>query len=157
MNEVAGTKRAPASLPPARESAIAAARAAAEKKAFDVRILEVGSLIVITDYFVVASGTTERQVRTIVGEVEKTLAAAGLRAIRREGEHEGRWVLLDFGDVVVHVFANEERQYYELERLWKDAPEISWSDAMDGGAEAETGSSSSSSGSAPAGSVRARG
>lgn len=117
-------------IPGSRELAIAAARAAAGKKASDVLILEVRDLIVITDYFVIASGATDRQVRAIVEEVERTLTAAGLRPVRREGEREGRWVLLDFVDVVVHVFAQEERDYYELERLWKDAPQVPWEEGV---------------------------
>ncbi len=124
-------KRRVESLPDGRVAAITAARAASEKKAFDVRILEVGSMIFITDYFVIASGATERQVKTIVEEVERALNTIGLRVLRREGEHELRWVLLDFGDVVVHVFTNEDRQYYELERLWKGAADISWNDDVD--------------------------
>jgi ribosome-associated protein len=91
-----------------------------------VVVLGVRDLIVITDYFVIASGATERQVRTIVQAVEEAAAEAGVKAIRREGERAGRWVLLDFADVVVHVFTREEREYYELERLWKDAPRQEW-------------------------------
>lgn len=83
-------------------------------------------LIVITDYFVIASGATERQVRTITDAVEKVLSERGVKAIRREGVEQGRWALVDFGDIVVHVFTNEERDYYELERLWKDAPRVRW-------------------------------
>lgn len=89
-------------------------------------MLEVRDLIVITDYFVIASGATDRQVRTIADEVEKVLAERDLKPVRREGEREGRWVLLDFVDVVVHVFVDEDRRYYELERLWKDAPRVGW-------------------------------
>lgn len=106
--------------------AIAAARASADKKASDVVVLDVRDLIVITDYFVIASGATARQVRTIVDEVERVLTKAGYRPVRREGAQEGGWVLLDFVDIVVHVFTDEERAYYELERLWKDAPRIGW-------------------------------
>lgn len=112
-----------------REVAVAAARAASEKQASDIRILDVSRQIVIIDHFVIASGATERQVRTIVDEVEKALAGLGRKPLRREGERDGRWVLLDLGDVVVHVFVEEERRYYELERLWKDAGEIEWSEA----------------------------
>lgn len=89
-------------------------------------MLEVRDLIVITDYFVIASGTSDRQVRTIIDEVEKVLSGKGVKAIRREGRAGGRWVLLDFVDLVVHVFTREEREYYELERLWKDAPRVRW-------------------------------
>lgn len=109
-----------------REAAVAAARSASAKQAESVAILDVHGLIVITDYFVIASGETERQVRTIVEEVEKALRDLGRKPVRREGETEGRWVLLDYVDVVVHVFADEEREYYDLERLWRDAPRVDW-------------------------------
>jgi ribosome-associated protein len=107
---------------------LAAARAAAAKQAEDVSILDVHGLIVITDYFVICSGGTERQVRTIVEEVERGLRELGRKPIRREGETELRWVLLDYVDVVVHVFAEEEREYYDLERLWRDAPRVALED-----------------------------
>jgi ribosome-associated protein len=111
-----------------REAAVAAARAAAAKQAEHITILDVHGLIVITDYFVICSGTTERQVRTIVEEIEKALRELGRKPVRREGESEGRWVLLDYVDLVVHVFAEEEREYYDLERLWGDAPRSAWED-----------------------------
>lgn len=110
-----------------------AARAAADKKASDVVVLEVRDLIVITDYFVIASGATERQVRTIVDSVEKALAEKGFKPLRREGMEQGRWALLDFVDIVVHVFTSEERDYYELERLWKDAPRLRWEEPVRSG------------------------
>jgi ribosome-associated protein len=109
-----------------REVAIAAARAAAAKQGTGLVILDVRDLIVITDYFVIATGTSDRQTRTIVEEVERSLRAEGTRPVRREGVTEGRWVLLDYVDVVVHVFAEEEREYYGLERLWRDAPRVEW-------------------------------
>ena len=111
-----------------REAGVAAARAAAAKQAEHITILDVHGLIVITDYFVICSGTTERQVRTIVEEIEKALRELGRKPVRREGESEGRWVLLDYVDLVVHVFAEEEREYYDLERLWGDAPRSAWED-----------------------------
>jgi ribosome-associated protein len=111
-----------------REAAVAAARSASAKQAEGVAILDVHGLIVITDFFVIASGETDRQVRTIVEEVEKTLRDLGRKPVRREGETEGRWVLLDYVDVVVHVFADEEREYYDLERLWRDAPRVEWNE-----------------------------
>jgi ribosome-associated protein len=107
-----------------RQAALAAARAAGDKQATDVAILDVHGLIVITDYFVIASGSTGRQVRTIVEEVERALRELDRKPVRREGETEGRWVLLDYVDVVVHVFAEEEREFYDLERLWRDAPRL---------------------------------
>lgn len=105
---------------------MAAARAAADKQAEDIVILDVHELIVITDLFVVCTGTSDRQVRTLVEEIEKALRALGYKPVRREGEHESRWVLLDYVDVVVHVFAPEERVFYDLERLWRDAPRVGW-------------------------------
>ncbi len=112
-----------------KEVAVAAARAASAKQAEDVVILDVRDLIVITDYFVIASGSSDRQVRTLHEEVEKALKAVGVRPVRREGTTEGRWVLLDYVDVVVHVFADEQRDYYDLERLWRDAPRVPWEDS----------------------------
>jgi ribosome-associated protein len=116
-------------LPESKVVAIAAARAAAAKQGADISILDVHELIVITDYFVIASGSSDRQVKTIVEEIEKDLRQQGVRPVRREGEVENRWVLLDYVDVVVHVFAEEEREYYDLERLWGDAPRLRWGEA----------------------------
>jgi ribosome-associated protein len=113
-------------LTASRELAIAAARAAASKNARDILILDVGKLIVITDYFVIASGATDRQVKTVAEEIRRALAEMEVKPVRREGEREGRWVLLDFVDFVAHVFRDEERQYYGLERLWGDAREVAW-------------------------------
>ncbi|MEX2420329.1 MAG: ribosome silencing factor [Actinomycetota bacterium] len=118
-----------ADLAGSRAIALVAARAAAAKQAEDVAILDVHDLIVITDYFVICSGHSEPQVKTIVEEVEKAVRELGERPIRREGEADNRWVLLDYIDVVVHVFAEEEREYYDLERLWRDAPRVEVSDA----------------------------
>lgn len=107
-----------------RQKALRAAQAASAKKAEDIVVLDVQEIIGITDYFVICSGRNERQVSTIVEEVERRLHAAGFKAYRREGEREQRWVLLDYLDFVVHVFHEEERGYYELERLWSDAERI---------------------------------
>ncbi len=106
--------------------AVAAARAAGSKQAADIVILDVHDLIVITDFFVIATGTSDRQVKTIVEEVEKALRKTGVKPVRREGESEAQWVLLDYVDLVVHVFSQEQREYYDLERLWRDAPRIDW-------------------------------
>jgi ribosome-associated protein len=111
-----------------QEVALAAARAAGAKQAEGIAILDVHGLIVITDFFVICSGGTERQVKTIVEEVEKALRDLDRKPVRREGQTEARWVLLDYVDVVVHVFADEERDYYDLERLWRDAPRIELDD-----------------------------
>lgn len=87
------------------------------------------SLLVITDHFVICSGSNERQVRTIAQEIERRLAEKeGIKPFRREGEREGRWVLLDYVDFVVHVFLRQDREYYDLERLWADAPKIVFED-----------------------------
>lgn len=106
------------------ELAIAAARAASDRKAQEIIALDVSSQLVLTDVFVIASGTNERQVGAIVDAVEEALFRLGAKAIRREGKTQGRWVLIDFGDVVVHVQHQEDRVYYALERLWKDCPVI---------------------------------
>jgi ribosome-associated protein len=105
-------------------TAITAAEAAADKLASDIMILDVSDRLVITDCFVLASAPNDRQVRAVVDEIEDRLRLEGIKPVRREGEREGRWVLLDFADVVVHVQHSEERTYYMLERLWKDCPEI---------------------------------
>jgi len=91
-------------------------------------ILDVSRVLVITDHFVIASGNTERQVRTLASEVERRLQPLGVKPARREGEREGRWVVLDYVDFVVHLFHHEARDYYELERLWSDADEVPFED-----------------------------
>ena len=113
----------------AREIALAAAQAAADKLATDVVLLDVSERLVITDVFVIASAPNERQVSSIVDSVQERLLGLGAKPVRREGEREGRWVLLDFLDVVVHVQHAEERSFYSLERLWKDCPPIPFADA----------------------------
>ena len=106
-----------------------AARAASDKKAIDPVILDVGDVLAITDYFVVTSGTNPRQVRTIAEEVERVVGdAGGPKPVRIEGLDDLHWVLLDYGDFVVHVFLDETRHYYELERLWSDVPRVEWED-----------------------------
>ncbi|UAL28383.1 ribosome silencing factor [Nocardioides rotundus] len=101
-----------------------AALAAADKLAKDVVAFDVSDQLAITDAFLVASGSNDRQVRAIVEEVEDRLREVDAKPIRREGHREGRWVLLDYGDLVVHVLHEEERQFYALERLWRDTPSI---------------------------------
>ena len=108
----------------ARELALVAAQAAADKLATDVVLLDVSERLVITDVFVIASAPNERQVESIVDEVEERLRRTGTKPVRREGEREGRWVLLDFAEIIVHIQHAEERVYYALERLWKDCPLI---------------------------------
>jgi ribosome-associated protein len=101
-----------------------AAMAASDKLADNIVAFDVSEQLVITDAFVICSASNDRQVRAIVDEIEDKLRDVGAKPIRREGEREGRWVLLDYGDVVVHVQHSEERVFYALERLWKDCPEI---------------------------------
>jgi ribosome-associated protein len=106
----------------ATELATAAALAAADKLANDVVALDVSDQLVITDVFLLASAPNDRQVHAIVDAVEERLHRLGAKPIRREGQREGRWVLIDFGELVVHVQHAEEREYYALERLWRDCP-----------------------------------
>ena len=108
----------------ARELALTAAGAAADKLATDVVLIDVSERLVITDIFVIATGANERQVEAIVDEVEERLRREGVKPLRREGRRDGRWVLLDYADIVVHVQHAEERVFYALERLWKDCPTI---------------------------------
>ena len=109
--------------------ATVAAQAAADKKAADIVLVDVSDRLAITDVFVVATGSNERQVEAIVDSVEEKARLAGDKPIRREGQRDGRWVLLDYGDVVVHVQHAEERTFYALERLWKDCPFLPFVDA----------------------------
>ena len=101
-----------------------AAAAISEKKGEQVALLDVSELVVLTDVFLIASGTSRPHVRTLVDEVEERLETLGDRPLRREGVEYGRWVLIDYGDLVVHVFDAETRDYYDLERLWADAPRL---------------------------------
>jgi ribosome-associated protein len=108
----------------ARELALVAARAASDKLASDIVLIDVSDRLAITDVFVLATGNNERQVEAIVEEVEEKLRVAGAKPIRREGRRDGRWVLLDYGEIVVHVQHAEQRIFYALERLWRDCPFI---------------------------------
>lgn len=114
-------------LPASRAVAVAAARAASEKQAQDIVVLDVSEVIVITDHFVLCTATSARQVKTVIEAVEDEIRTRlGVRPVRREGEADAGWWLLDYVDVVVHVFGVEERDYYDLERLWRDAPIVDW-------------------------------
>ena len=107
-----------------------AARAADAKGARDVVILEVGDVLVVADEFVIASAPNDRLVKAVVDEVERVVAEAGHpKPLRVEGLDDRHWVLMDYGDVVVHVFLDETRHYYELERLWADVPCVEWAPA----------------------------
>lgn len=112
-------------VPTSKEIAIAAAIAASDKKAEDIVAIDVAELLVVTDYFVICSGRNELQAKAIADEVEDRLREElGIKPIGREGQAEGKWILLDFADVVVHVFQPEERDFYRLEKLWGDAPRL---------------------------------
>jgi ribosome-associated protein len=106
----------------ALEMAAVAARAAAAKLATDVVVIDVSDQLFITDCFVIASASNERQVNAIVEEVEEKMRLAGHKPARREGTREGRWILLDYIDIVVHVQHSDERSFYALDRLWQDCP-----------------------------------
>ena len=110
------------------ELGLAAAQAAADKLASDILLLDVSEQLVITDVFLLASAPNDRQVKAVVDEIEDRLRELGAKPVRREGAQEARWVLLDFGDIVVHVQHEEERVFYALERLWKDCPVIPFVD-----------------------------
>jgi len=114
----------------ATPDAVLAARTAAtaidDKKGEDIVLLDLSGLLVVTDIFLVASGTSNRHVRSLVGDAEEALKEIGRKPIRREGTDFGEWVLLDYGDLVIHVFDAETREYYDLERLWADAPVIAF-------------------------------
>ncbi|PTW91564.1 ribosome-associated protein [Microbacteriaceae bacterium MWH-Ta3] len=100
------------------------ARAADSMQGFDIVALDVSNPMPIVDAFVIITGRNERNVQAIAREIEDKISEAGGKTLRREGRAEGRWILLDFGDVVAHIFHEEERMYYGLERLWRDCPEI---------------------------------
>ena len=108
----------------ARELLTVAAAAADSKQGEDLVALDVSGPLPLTDNFLLATGRNERNVVAIAGEIEDKLLEYGVKTVRREGRAEGRWILLDFGDLVVHVFHEEDRMYYSLERLWKDCPAI---------------------------------
>lgn len=113
---------------PANDHAVAltrtAARAAAEKKAGDIVAIDVSERLVLTDVFLILSGDNDRQVRAIVDAIDEAMLKAGAKRRLREGLEEAHWVLIDYTDVIIHVQQNEDREYYELERLWKDCPPI---------------------------------
>jgi ribosome-associated protein len=106
------------------ERALACARAAIDKKAENVKILDLTELSGFTYYFVICSGMSDRQVQAIADAVEHGMETAGYDKLSSEGYTEGRWVLMDFGDIVVHVFLDALREYYDLENLWTDAPRV---------------------------------
>lgn len=112
-----------------RDWARTAAQAASAKGGDQTVIIEVGAVLAITDAFVITSGRNTRQVKTIAEEVEARLKAdGGISPLRIEGLGDSQWILLDYGDLVIHVFLDETREFYDLERLWSDAPRVAWED-----------------------------
>ena len=114
--------------PAVPEESLVAARAAETKSGEDTAVLAMGELLGLTDAFVITSGRNSRQVKTIVDEVERQVGEMhGRKPVRVEGLADARWVLMDYGDFLVHVFLDEAREFYDLEHLWADAPRIAWS------------------------------
>ncbi len=111
----------------------AAARAASDKLATDIIAFDVSEQLVITDVFLLCSAPNDRQVRAIVEAIEEALRGVGAKPLRREGEREGRWVLIDYAEIVVHVQHEEERAFYALERLWRDCPLVGLPDDVTSG------------------------
>lgn len=109
------------------ELAVIAARTAADKKAVEPKVMDVGSLIGLTDYFVICSASNDRQIRTIVEEIERSIkSSVEVRPRMIEGLSDATWVLMDYGDIVVHVMSDEARAFYAIERLWSDAQIVDW-------------------------------
>lgn len=115
-----------------REKAVLSARAAAEKKAFDVVILEVIKITTIADYFLICSGDSRRQVRAVMDNIDKELSKVGITPLHIEGIETCRWVLLDYDDLIIHIFDNQTRLYYDLDRLWGDAPKVLFTEEATG-------------------------
>ena len=107
-----------------REMARIACAALADKKGEDIRVIDISRVSVLADYFIIANGSNESQVRALVDNVEEELAKRGYHAKQREGYGLGSWVLLDFGDIIVHIFDKENRLFYDLERIWSDGKQI---------------------------------
>ena len=111
-----------------KEKSIFCAQAALEKKAFDITILELKKASSLTDYFLICSGRSDRQVQAIAQSIEEKMGEQGIRPLGEEGIREGRWVLMDYDDVVIHIFYDQLRRYYDLEGLWIEAPRINSSE-----------------------------
>lgn len=109
-----------------RDIALYAARAAEDKKSTDVIIYDVRGLTDITDYFVLATAHSRSQIRAVIETIRRELKAAGVKRVGMEGDSSGQWVLIDFADCVIHVFSPQLREYYSLESLWGDAPQVDW-------------------------------
>lgn len=106
------------------------AAAASDKKAIDIMIIDISKLLVVTDYFVICSGQTNRHVRSIAEGIEEKLKELKVRKVGIADDKQGNWILLDYGSVIIHVFIQEQRDYYQLERLWADAPHRKWEETV---------------------------
>lgn len=131
MSDTATGDSAPDEAASPLDIALAAARSADEKQGRNIVVLEVGPVLHITDYFVVIDAPNRRLVRTLVDEIEQAVRAmSGRSPVRAEGLKEQQWVLIDYGDVVVHVFLDEVRRFYEIERLYRDVATVNWHQAL---------------------------
>lgn len=110
----------------AKEIAVSAAKKLDEKKGIDIRLLEVADITSLAEYFIICSGTSNTHINTLCDSVEELMENLGEPLLHREGHRAGTWVLLDFGSVIVHVFTNEARDFYDLERLWNDASPVTF-------------------------------
>lgn len=119
---------APVTLPTALSRACRAARTAADNKGGDVLVLDMRALTPLFDFFVIATGTSRRQIHTLAEEIDEALRGVGDTRMGIEGYEASKWVVQDYGDVVVHVFDPDTRDYYKLEELWADAPKVDWQD-----------------------------
>ena len=108
-----------------KEMAVLALKALDEKKAIDVKVIDIHEVSVLADYFIIASGSNSNQVQAMVDNVQEELFKAGYEMKQMEGYREGNWILLDFGDIIIHIFDKENRLFYDLERIWKDGKEVS--------------------------------
>ena len=111
-----------------KEIAITCAKIADEKKALDIVILDVDKISSITDYFVICSAINDRQLHAIADDMDKEMKKLSISKLGMEGYREAKWVLIDYGDFIVHIFDKEIRSYYDLELLWGDAPKVTWQD-----------------------------
>jgi ribosome-associated protein len=117
-------KSQPATAPDVEARCRQVVAAAEERKAYDLRVLQLGEVTSFTDYFLICSGTSGRQVQAIADAVQQTMKSEGVRPLQIEGYKNARWVLMDYGDFIVHIFDQETRLFYRLERLWADAPDV---------------------------------
>ena len=108
----------------ARALAKTACHALSEKKAEDIRVIEISEISVLADYFIIASGSNQNQIQAMVDAVDEELAKAGHHARQVEGNHNSSWILMDYGDIIVHIFSREDRLFYDLERIWRDGNQI---------------------------------